>query len=302
MRKLNRSMAAIAAAAALSVSLAGPAWATNTGTTDGNETQMVGECVVGGVSWKSSAILTEDINKIPENLRTDLAGNPAHFSNAGYITEVTHALNGSPGIFELNHFFNGQRNRDPRTWQQVWRIPTATQHTIENAVVTVTLPDNLPEGAAVVFDGVSTTDRMPAWGGAYAEYTWAETPADAAVDNGDGTWTVNLGTIPAGEARVYQFTIDMSGAADGWTSEVYTASASLTGTYAEDEIAQCEDPRVPIIPVPIPVGVPSSSAPAPRGVEAETGVADNSIAPVLASIAVMTTVAGAGAVALRRRA
>ncbi|MCQ9370453.1 hypothetical protein NQ024_04165 [Corynebacterium sp. 35RC1] len=289
-------MAAIAAAAALSVSLAGPAWATNTGTTDGNETQMVGECVVGGVSWKSSAMLTEDINKIPENLRTDLAGNPAHFSNAGYITEVTHALNGSPGIFELNHFFIGNTNPNSLTKQQVWRIPTATKHTIENAVVTVTLPDNLPEGATVVFDGVSTTDRMTVWGGAYAEYTWAETPADAAVDNGDGTWTVNLGTIPAGEARVYQFSIDMSGAAEGWASEVYTASASLSGTYAKDEIAPC------IIPVPIPVGVPSSSVPAPRGVEAETGVADNSVAPVLASIAVMTTVAGAGAVALRRRA
>lgn len=271
--------------------LALPVLATNPGTENGVQSTVEEACTGSGLKWFTKAILTEDTAQIPEDLRKDLPGEKdVAYSNAGYFAEVTPALDNGPGIFELNHFNVPQAN------QQVWRIPTATDHTIENATVTISLPDNLPEGATVRFDGVATTSRMPLWGGHYASYSWQETPADSAVDNGDGTWTINLGTLPAGEARVYSLIVDMSSAnttvdnkvQQPWRTTPYVAEAVLTGSYVDgEENGPCptptenptptEEPSEPESPEPTETDTEQPTPPAatPSGPAGGTSVAGN---------------------------
>ncbi|MGO3734136.1 MAG: hypothetical protein ACTJFR_03225, partial [Canibacter sp.] len=181
-----RKRSSVAGVAALTIALVGfgavPAFATNPGTESGDNSS---EC---NVVWNTEAILSTDLENIREDLRNDLDGEPTHFSNAGYISEVSPLL-GDPGIFEMNHFYTGDT--------QVWRIPTATDQTILNATVTFTLPKEVTD-QDVTFNAVSTNEKTPGWGHPYNNYKWTAEKAQA-TDNEDGTWTVDLGDLTADE-------------------------------------------------------------------------------------------------------
>ena len=120
------------------------------------------------------------------------------------------------------------------------RIPTATDRTILNATVTFTLPEEVAD-QDVTFDAVSTNAKMPAWNEPYNNYAWTSEKAQA-IDNEDGTWTVDLGDLTADEGTVYQFNVQgMDEVSDTWREDAFTASAELTGTYmgSAEEDAQC---------------------------------------------------------------
>lgn len=277
---------------------------------------MPGDSTSGcDVSWGASAVLDADLaNDDAEypDLMVDLQGQPVQYANGGYITEVTPAF-GDPGLFEMNHFYYGSGS----TLTQVWRVPTATDEEILDAKVTFTLPPEVA-GQPVVFDAVSTNSRMPAWGGNYANYTWS--PRATAVDNGDGTWTVDLGDLPAGTGTVYQFAVSL-GATQYVPTDRFVASAVLTGTLADT--ASCAPTPTP---TPTETATPTATATetamptetataAPTQTPTPTAMATPSAtaAPALASTGAdamlplaaggaVLMVAGAAATAIRRTA
>lgn len=294
-------LAAVAAMGSLALIGAQPAFATNTGTAPGDSTSAC------DVVWEASAILDADLaNDDAEypGLMVDLQGQPVHYTNGGYITEVTPAF-GDPGLFEMNHFYTGSGS----TLAQVWRVPTATDEEILDAKVTFTLPPEVA-GQPVVFDAVSTNSRMSAWGGNYANYTWS--PRATAVDNGDGTWTVDLGDLPAGAGTVYQFSVSL-GATTYVPTDRFVASAVLTGTLADT--ASC---------APTPTETPTATATetamptetatvAPTETATSTATPSATAAPALASTGAdamlplaaggaVLMVAGAAATTIRRTA
>ncbi|MCS4593788.1 hypothetical protein KTJ89_12440 [Brevibacterium sediminis] len=170
-------------------------------------------------------------------LMTDLDGNPAHFSNGGYIEEVTPRIGGK-GIFELNHFYNGSQSNDTQT--QVWRLPFATDRALKNIKITVDLPEEL-NGVTAIFDAESTNSRMKAWGGSYANYDWKQRAT--ASDNGDGSWTVEVPDLGRREATVFQFTLPFNVPLK--ETDQFVASAELTAEatgekcgYNEDEVPE----------------------------------------------------------------
>ncbi|MGO3236009.1 MAG: LPXTG cell wall anchor domain-containing protein [Canibacter sp.] len=224
-----RKRSSVAGVAALTIALVGfgavPAFATNPGTESGDNSS---EC---NVVWNTEAILSEDANKIPEDLHNE--GEKFSYANSGYVSEVAPSLEGA-GIFEMNHF------NIPQSKQQVWRIPTATDRTILNATVTFTLPEEVAD-QDVTFDAVSSNAKMTAWNAPYSNYAWTSEKAQA-IDNEDGTWTVDLGDLTADEGTVYQFNVQgMDEVSDTWREDAFTASAELTGTYmgSAEEDAQC---------------------------------------------------------------
>lgn len=204
-----------------------PASATNSGTTSGDHSQHVCE-----VSWTTSAILSPSLtNDDPEypGLMVDFQGNPVQYMNGGYISEVSPGL-GDDALFEMNHFYV------PQDHLQVWRIPTATfDHAVKDASVVFTLPEEVTElGLPVIFDAVSTNGRMALWGAPYTDATWSSRAT--AINNGDGTWTVDLGDLPRNSGTVYQFNVDYRGHEEAFGPESrFVASATLTGTRPAGE-------------------------------------------------------------------
>ena len=196
--------------------------ATNGGTVSGNLTDGC------DVSWRASAVMDADLtNDDPEypGLMVALDGSPVHYTNGGYIEEVTPAF-GDPGLFEMNHFYVGSG----AAFTQVWRVPTATDYTILDASVTFRLPAEIQDAdVSVAFDAASTNSRIKDWGPTYAKYAWGQRAA--AVDNGDGTWTVDLGDLPRGQGTVYQFNVAL-GNTNFTPNDRFVASAELSGTYA----------------------------------------------------------------------
>lgn len=197
------------------------AMATNKGTQSGVSTEGC------NVAWNTTAVMDEDLTNDDAEypgLMTSVDGTPTDsFVNGGYIKEVNPVL-GDPGLFEMNHFYYGSGD----TLTQVWRIPTATDSTILDAKVTFTLPTEVKD-LKVTFDSTSTNANMVKWGGNYAKYTWASQAT--AVDNGNGTWTVDLGDLVAGTGTVYQFMVELGGS-NFTPADRFVASADLTGTYA----------------------------------------------------------------------
>lgn len=237
---------AIAAAVLLAVTGLGTvtaANATNGGTVTGN---LSDGCAV---NWRASAVLDADLtNDDPEypGLMVDLQGNPVHYTNGGYIEEVTSAF-GDPGLFEMNHFYVGSG----ANLTQVWRVPVATDYTIKDAKISFKLPLEL-QGAdvAVAFDPVSTNARIKDWGPTYAKYQWSQRAQ--AVDNGDGTWTVSLGDLPRSAGTVFQFNVAIG--STGLTPvDRFVASAELSGTYAPGTNGgNCGITDQPALPEPTP--------------------------------------------------
>ncbi len=229
----------VALAAALGATLAQVADATNPGTKDG----VRNDATACTLDWHASAVLdanlTNDDAEYP-GLMQDFDGNTVHYSNGGYIEEVTPLLGDAPGLFEMNHFYIPQVQPDG---VQVWRIPTATDKTITNATVTFTPPAEV-DPAQVTFDAVSVNDRIVSWGGNYAKYEWLSDKATHRV-NEDGTVTVDLGTLEAGTATVYQFTYPMPGGGKPESEDArYVAQAVLTGDL-DAEAGDCVVPQDP---------------------------------------------------------
>ena len=221
-----------------------PAEATNRGTQNGDESK---EC---SALWRAETVLDADLTnddaEYPD-LMVDFAGDPVHYTNGGYIREVTPALKNS-GMLEINHFYVGSG----ANLAQVWRIPTATKDAIKDARVTVKLPPAVVTGGyKVTFDAVSVNSRISAWGDNYSGFEWAERAK--ATDNGDGTWIVDLGDLPAGAGTVYQFTVAVGSAVS--INDRFVASASLTGTYEQGgNNGKCGAPS------PNPTDSPTASA------------------------------------------
>jgi len=216
-----------------------PAHATNMGTESGVASNSC------ALVWNAKTVMDVDLqNDDPTypNLMLYLDGSPVkEYVNGGYITEVRPEY-GGPGIMEINHFYTGSPT------QVVWRLPVATDYAVKNAQVVVTLP---PYGAmSYSFDPASTNANMPLWGAPYSNYTWAPTSATA-VDNGDGTWTLNLGNMAAKTGTVFQFQGVVPTGTD--LTQPYIASAKMTGTYAYGQPESCAPPPPP---TPVPVNHP----------------------------------------------
>lgn len=234
--------AVVAAAIAFTgVSSAPAAHATNTGTVSGH---LSDGCEV---YWRASAVLDSDLTNDDSEypgLMVDLGGAPVHYTNGGYIEEVTPAL-GDPGLLEMNHFYVGSG----QTLTQMWRLPLATDYTINDATLDFTLPLEL-QGAdvAVTFDPVSTNARIKDWGPTYAKYSWAQRAT--AVDNGNGSWTVDLGDLPRGMGTVFQFNVAI-GTTGLTPSDRFVASAALSGTYPPGTSGgNCAISDQPALPTP----------------------------------------------------
>ncbi len=218
---------ALAAGLLAALALSTPAHATNKGTVSGVASHAC------SLVWNAKTVMDVDLkNDDPNypNLMVDLNGNPVDYSNGGYISEVRPEYGGS-GIMEITHFYIPGT---PTT--VVWRIPVATDFAVSNAQIVVTLP---PYGAMTYsFDPASTNSKMSLWGTPYSNYTWAQTGATA-VDNGDGTWTLNLGNMAAKSATVFQFQGTVPTGTD--LTQPYIASAKMTGTYTKPgEPADCQ--------------------------------------------------------------
>ena len=161
----------------------------------------------------------------------------------------------APGMLEINHFHVSNT-------AGVWRIPTATDHTIYNAKVIVTLPDT-PNVTAL--DPISTNAGIKNWGPGYAKYTWSPLSPSAMKSLGSNTYEVDLGTLQAGTGTVYQFNFTVPQGTD-LTIPVF-ATAKLTGTYAQG-VADCA------------VSVPP--APAVNVEKCQMGLAGQAVFPITA--------------------
>lgn len=218
-----------AAILALALIVPQSAYACNAGTQSGNNSDG---CTV---RWDAKTIMTSLLtNDDPEypNLMVDYeTGEPVQggqnaYTNGGYIQDVN-KVKGDPGIMEIMHFYIG----NGPNLTQVWRVAVATDYTMLNGKLTFRLPQEVVEaGAPVTFDASSTNARMKAWGGNYALYAWLNNKATA-VDNHDGTWTVDLGDLPRGEATVFQFNVNL-GQTSFTPEDRFIASAHLDAKYA----------------------------------------------------------------------
>lgn len=121
----------VAAVAALSLGLSLmpglSASATNVGSKTGTKT------IGCAVDWNAHTIMDVDgAPDVPADLMVNLLGEPVDYSNGGYATEVSSALDGTPGRFEIQHWISESTIN--------WRIFVATEHPLKNAAVTVDLP------------------------------------------------------------------------------------------------------------------------------------------------------------------
>ena len=249
--KTKRGVFATILAAILGLTIFAPtiASATNKGTESGDYSNA-DTCVV---DWRASTVMSTALtNDDPEypGLMVDLAGQPVDYSNGGYIQAVSPSF-GDPGFLEITHFYYGLGAENAT---QVWRPVISTDHAIKNATATFTLPEEVialvnSGRVTVTVDTASVNHRMKAWGGAYANYNWSPLPTDAVVNNGDGTYTINLGTMPRGTGTVLQFNVHYgtSGLID--PAQKYVADIKLTGTSTVGK--QCK-PELPALDIPEP--------------------------------------------------
>lgn len=102
----------------------------------------------------------------------------------------------------------------------------------------------------VTFDASSTNANISTWGEPYDAFGWSERAT--AVDQGDGTWTVNLGELPRNSGTVFQFNVALGGT-DFTPKDRFVASAEMRGAYAPGVSGgNCEIPDRPDLPEPSP--------------------------------------------------
>lgn len=250
-RYLRHAVAAVSVLALgvlAGVSPGGPAQATTAATTPGDHSS---ECAV---DWRARTVLAVDLadtyNRI-SGVMTDLEGNPIdHYSNGGYLEEVAPALGGT-GIFELNHWYSNDTTPSVEGTAQMWRLPIATDFTITNAQVELTLPAPITE---LSFDETSVNSTIARWGQPYKSYRWSALEDISGVSwhhNDDGSWSaiVPIGTLAGRTGTVFQFAGLIPAGTD--LREPVEASARLTGTYPSGSY-KCRDGSVDIPPRPVP--------------------------------------------------
>ena len=174
-----------------------------------------------------------------------------NYSTNGFWQTVPWSASG-PGWMEVQHFYNGGIGPAPDYVAgggvtMNWRIPVATDYPMRNVTVTFSLPS--PTGSPVVYaldNSVATNDWIARW--APGGYTWQ--PRGTAVDNGNGTWTVALGDLPANAASLYLFTVAVPPGTN--LSGEFYATAELRGTYDVGNPASCRAAE----PVQVPTNSP----------------------------------------------
>ena len=161
-------------------------------------------------------------------------------SLAGFTQTVSPGA-GEPGYMQIQHWnWDGAVN---------WRIPVSTDHTVHNATLTVTMSE--PGGAwaytanqalvdFITDRPVFTTPKVYAW----------EIPPTPPTDNGDGTWTFELGDLAAGTGVIFAFRAPLH--PDLGLEGPYHANAVLRGTYEFGSPVSCQRPA----PAPVPVNAP----------------------------------------------
>ncbi|GAB3063068.1 hypothetical protein GCM10027053_27030 [Intrasporangium mesophilum] len=191
--------------------------------------------------WNAKTVMDTDLNNTQDGggLAVDLHGNPVSYSNGGYMVEVRPEF-GGPGIFEITHWYTDAPSGPTMgPVKGSYRIPVATDDTILDARVAVTLPAT---ATSVSFDPVSSNAAMPRWGTPYSNYTWARQASLASSDDATRTYVVDLGTLAAHTGTVFQLDFTVPIGTD-LADPVYT-TARLSGA-AEQGSGACAVTRPP---------------------------------------------------------
>lgn len=227
----RRATAGLMAIAVISAQIIMPvqeALATSKGTVSGNRTSGC------GVNWYGKSIMDVDgAPDVPANLMVDMNGNPVDYSNGGYAYEVSPAIDGAPGRFEIQHWMTETSMN--------WRIFVGTNNNINNALVSL----NLPAGYTY------TVSDASAWGLRYNsaigspwinQHTFSDrSPADGIL----------LGNMTANSETVIMIT-----AAIPTTDyhNTFVGEATLTGNYngynqgnAQGEATNCVQVTQPTV-------------------------------------------------------
>ena len=216
--------------------------------------------VLGAMAWGWSMTAAAQTSGVASsgcsvlwNAQSDLDIRVPNYSNVNFNVVVGDGTS-PPGWMQIQHFYNGvavnQGASSPAGATMVWRIPVATQNAISNASVTVTLPTATNIGALnYVFDpgnvvpaggGLTLVQWITRWGLPYAWGPVTTTP----VNNGDGTWTIALGDMPANSGVIFSFT---GGVPTGSNlNTAFSASMRLTGSYQVGSSTACTAAPVPV--------------------------------------------------------
>lgn len=175
------------------------------------------------VKWHAQALLNSGL---PDSSTTQFLWNVAD-------------ANGGPGVMQVQHWVGGT----PSAPTLNWRIPLATVYPIHGGIATVTLP-NVPAGTTINYVSDASlqnfmSTRAPLFG--WGTYTW--TPLGVGTNNGDGTWTFDLGDMAANSAHAFLFTMTLPAGTS--TAQNFLASVDLTGTYTFGSPTSCMAARVP---------------------------------------------------------
>lgn len=242
-RAVARLATVAVAGTALGLAAGLPASATNQGTVSGNDTAGC------AVAWNAHTIM--DVDGVP-GYDKDLSGNDAHYSNGGYVSEVSSAF-GDPGFMEIQHWM-GNPN-DPNSIH--WRVPVATTHDIKDAKLVITLPAD--HGYTVPAEDIATWINK--W---ETSHTYTQVPTDAIRIAGD-TVTVDLGDLKAGTGVIMQLRGEVQ---PDQVKNTFEAKARLTGTYVEGGGCAAPTPEAPKPETPKPTTPvtpkPTTPKPAPK--------------------------------------
>lgn len=153
------------------------------------------------------------------------------YSNNGYLEKVRNCNNHSnvsaedsgPGNLEVQHWQDGVNSS---TTQQNWRIAFATDYAINDATMTVVLPED-----GYVYSDVTSwllNKHYPAVSQGVTYYTSAIAPESITI-NGQIA-TIVLGDIPAGSVFGIQFTKTFDAPQD-FSKDLKVASAHVSGIW-----------------------------------------------------------------------
>ena len=197
--------------------------ATNAGSKSGDNT------VGCAVNWQAHTIMDIDgAPDVPADLLVNLEGTPVDYSNGGFATEVSPALGGTPGRFEIQHWISGDTIN--------WRVFVATDHPLAGTEITLGLPEVASEYSVSDATEWGVNGYNVATGGPWVNghtYTSA-TPGKVVV-----------GDIPAFSQTVIMYSAKL---APGTEHNTYEATANLTARLTQG--AGCEPTLPPVPQVP----------------------------------------------------
>lgn len=223
-RTVTTLAAAIAVTAGLGLAGAQSASATNVGTQTGNHTSG---CTV---DWRAASLLNPDTTALPADLLIGLDGKPVDYSNGGYVTEVSPALDATPGNFEIQHYYTGSDTAN-------FRIFVGTDHAIRGAVLTVELPGLATADHSGVTPLTYSVTDASVWGATrYAAGTgkpWTTVNPElklttTTVESGTRI-SIPLGDMPALTSSTITFSTRVGTA---HVKDTFRADAGISGVYA----------------------------------------------------------------------